>query len=456
MKIQKGKIFQKSRWFLNPEIIISVLLFINCFVGAYFYSVTSYTIDFFTWWAVPHSISKGYIKVPYPDDSRKKMAESIKLEIETTKNPNVEKRTFDDVLKYYEGRITATASPFFYTVFRFFVGDDYAKDKRKFIFFSVACFAASIFILGRLLKFSYLFICIFYALLSFWNASYNSEVRVGNVNQIQLVLITLFIFFFTKAKTIYHFFWIGFYLGCVVLFKPNLCFFIFFTFIFSLFHRHIKNTLAFLLGAALSSVFVLYQTYSFFKLPFFYEWRSWIESCYATMSGFFSVSLGNYSLPKMISLQFGVDVSLYIFALLIGLFIWVVLTYNRPFQSPFSKTLEPVNEENSKVDAFFIASFASLTMLLGSKLVWSHYHLMTLPVFLYLMRPQIESGYILKSQAFIKFCTFIAFAFTTQLFVEIFPGQQACALKINIVAFVLVLLFILDLKPHLFEKFKRR
>ena len=144
------------------------------------------------------------------------------------------------------------------------------------------------------------------------------------------------------------------------------------------------------------------------------------------MSGFFSVSLGNYSLPKMISLQFGVDVSLYIFALLIGLFIWVVLTYNRPFQSPFSKTLEPVNEENSKVDAFFIASFASLTMLLGSKLVWSHYHLMTLPVFLYLMRPQIESGYILKSQAFIKFCTFIAFAFTTQLFVEIFPGQQAC------------------------------
>ena len=222
MKSQKTISPQEISLWLTPNFAVCFLLFLNCFIGAYSYSVHSPTVDFFTWWAVPHGLARQYVQIPYTDENRKKLAEKIKGEIETTKSPNIERETFDDVLDFYNGRIISTASPFFYAVFSHCVSDNYQLDKRKFIIVSLLLFTLTIFILGRLLNFSYPALFVFYSLITTSFAPYLSEAKVGNVNQIQLFLVSIFILLSIKKNSFYSLVGAGFFLGLSALLKANM------------------------------------------------------------------------------------------------------------------------------------------------------------------------------------------------------------------------------------------
>ncbi len=445
MKLHKSLFSQETSAHSTPNFFIGLLLFINCFCASYFFSLQNSGIDFFTWWSVPHSITRQYIELPYSDQARTTLAVQMTQELDAGKI-NVEKRTLEDVLKLYKGRIITTASPFFYIFFSGFVSNDYQTDKRKFVIVSLLCFASAVFLLGRQLNFSYFSIFLFYTLITVFFSPYASEVKVGNVNQIQLLLTALFIVLSIRAKDFINYVWAAFFLGISILLKPNTCFILLFAMLSAIFHKDIKRFAGYAVGFLLSSVVAFSLTALYFKHLHVQAWKDWLATLPTTMSGTFGIELGNYSLAKLINVYTGQDASLILQAILAGIFIWTLFESNRAGHKVSVKTQSAVKKERELKSTFFIVGFGTLIMLIGSGLVWGHYYIMTIPLFLFLMRPQIDVDSITKIHPLTKPLTYLALGLSTQIVNQQLPTQEVCAIKNNIVAFILLILLMVEVR----------
>jgi len=181
-------------------------------------STSAANIDFFTLWGVPQARAMSPETDIYTPAGQLEMGAILEREAAAPGTPAPRRMATAVVRELYGGRVDATATPFAYAIVGLFSSGQYDQDLRRFIVVSWLAFAAAIVLLCALLRFSPVATVLAFLVFTSSFAPIQAELRVANVNQVQLLGVALLLWFTSRSQ-----FWrAGFVLGAAIVFKPNL------------------------------------------------------------------------------------------------------------------------------------------------------------------------------------------------------------------------------------------
>ena len=175
------------------------------------------TIDFFTLWSIPHDFSRKPVANIYLPDGQRDLASVAVAEALSPAASNLQRQATAMVLHLYNGRIDAPGSPFLYAAIGWLSSGDFATDQKRFVLICSLCLVASLLLLNNLLRFTVVDLILLVTFLSWAYEPVLSDARVGNVGEIQLLAISLFIFFMARSRLLLA----GLTIGAATAFKPT-------------------------------------------------------------------------------------------------------------------------------------------------------------------------------------------------------------------------------------------
>jgi Uncharacterized conserved protein len=374
----------------NPSLITALIfgavLLISSAWSLWSETTQTPTIDFLTFWSVPQALSKQNIANIYSQEGQHDLASVTADRARSPFVSDLQKRTTAIVLQVYNGRIDATASPLLYAAVGLLSSGNYITDQKRFLFVSMTCLVLSVLLLSRLFRLSALEIIILLTFL-FWNYEpLLSDFRVGNVNQLQLLAIVLFIFLTARSRPLLA----GMVIGVATTFKPTTFMVLALALLAALADREYKNLLRMILGGVTAVAVSVVLSALYFGNPAM--WPDFLRSLPKTLNGTsYSLESGNFSFATQI---FGPTSSrsLIIPIVLLLVFSWLLFATRRSCAAPSDSSSNRAHARFRFHTAFCVGGAGCAIMLLSSPLVWLHYYLSLLPLSLYVIhRPGADT-----------------------------------------------------------------
>lgn len=348
-------------------------------------STQSPTIDFFTFWTVPQSLSAHPAIDIYSLEGQHVLAADAATRAQLPSAPELQRRNTSAVLQLYNGRIDATGSPLFYTVIGMLSSGNYLTDQKRFLFLSLASLILSVLIVSRLLALTPVEVILLLAFLLRLHQPLLVDLRMGNVNQLQLLAITLFIFALARSKPLLA----GSIIGVATAFKPTTILVLALGLLLFLIDRNYRQTIRMLVGSAIAALASALLSGFYFGTSS--VWFAFLHSLRNTLNGAaYSLENGNFSLSVLL---FGPTsrVSIIVPVVLLSAFLWLLIASRR------RHTTATVSEQDtSRIrlhSAFCVVGGGCAIMLLSSPLAWIHYYLLLLPLSLYVISPACSAGF---------------------------------------------------------------
>jgi hypothetical protein len=280
------------------------------------------------------------------------------------------------------------STPFLYTVFRLFASGDYDRDFRLFQFVCIATMVMSIALLCRGLAFPFIFVPFAIIAFTVWFEPFRSDLRVGNVNQIQLGFLAVFLWVQSQRGIPYRHAVAGVVLGLAVMFKPNLILMLVFLGLVWLLNGRYRRLSSTAGGIAIGVVLsFIVSSVSFGSVGCWMEWqrKAWQLT---TDSALIPVVHGNFSLVQMLDELTGLRLAiplLLLFSTVTTVFLWK--DRSGITATTTSAALPEPMDDSGYCDASLAAGAGIAMMLLVSQLAWMHYYLLLIPLILYFLRP---------------------------------------------------------------------
>ena len=397
-------------FFKNSTQALLFLIVSFSFVSALNYGKYTPGIDFYQFWAVGLAIEQLEINNIYSNIDRKKMGSEL-YEKERKVVASNHKLKFPDNLnkKAVPSRqlraatirkvLETYSTPFLYATFHLFSSGNYDVDIQRYLLFSLVSFLLAILTFCKLLRYSSIATMAMIAVFMGWFEPFLSDVRVGNVNQIQLGLLALFMYF--QSKRVWrpgHHFIGGLILGFAVMFKPNLVYVIAMLVVSWVINQRYRK-LAFELAGILTAAVIAFMYGSvFFGSP--QIWVDWLVTLKALPDDIIAVDSGNYAFARLISDWSGVNISFFLTILFAGLI--TLLTWkNRRSTNEIRREREGNQGQKRALheDMLMVAS-GGLIYLLSAPLVWIHYIILVIPITLFVFRPRDSSQPVSSSEIF--------------------------------------------------------
>jgi hypothetical protein len=363
---------EKTRAIRIPE-ALAVLLLVHSALFAWQFATQTPMVDFFIFWCVPHTLSIHPVANIYSEQARRDMGNEIAAEAQAPTTPEVQKQAtyanMQDTL--HDGRVDARASPFLYTLIGLISSGDYGADQKRFAVLSGLCLAAAVAMLCYLLRISTVSTILLLAFLAADFAPVVSDFGVGNLNEIQLFGVALFIWFAARSQRMAA----GIVIGMTTMIKPNTGIVIALAVIVGLADRDFRGLLRLLVGVGISSVVSIAASGLYFGNP--KMWIDFIKSLSDTLGdGSYPLEKGNYGLAKLLFGGTGPGTTM-ILILLVAVFAWLIFSTRRG--APAANA--------ALTNAFAAAGVGCAVMLLSSPLAWVHYFVLLIPLSLYVMQP---------------------------------------------------------------------
>lgn len=365
--------------------IATCMLLIYCFTIQYNKLQLITGIDYFSFWAVPHIHSVVPVSNHYNEQDQRSMYHMLKDEAASTGISEKQRIATVAISEFNYNTLYATASPFLYAIVGSLSSGEYDSDVFMYSALSTICSILSVIILCNLLKFkSTITIVLLIYYITFF-APLQCDLRVGNVNQIQLLFISVFIFLMARSKLLLA----GLILGVSFVFKPNIFMIFLLLGLITIIDRSYKNYSPLFIGSGIGmTISVLYASWYFGRLNI---WADFIQSLPKTLSGDIPISYGNFSLTMLIQKSTDIKSSIYILFILLSVFIYIIYftgtKYNLKDELYNNGCVQHIMDE-----AFIAASLGMTIMLLSLKVIWYHYFVFTIPLSIYLLRPvEIEA-----------------------------------------------------------------
>jgi glycosyl transferase family 87 len=363
---------------LRTVLVLSCLLLVYSVWSGWADATQTRTVDFLTFWSVPQALNRQSIPNIYTLEGQRTLASATVNLARSSSASDLQRRTTAAVLELYNGRIDTTASPLLYSLIGVLSSGNYLTDQKRFLFACMSAFVLSILVLARLLKFSLLETVLFLLFL-FWNYEpFLSDIRVGNVNELQLFALVLFIFFMARSRP----FSAGFIVGASTTFKPTALLVLVLAFIASVADKDFRSVLRLFLGSFVAAVSLVALSAVYFGNSAM--WLDFLHSLPNTLQGsHYSLESGNLSLAALL---FGAATSRAVIVpiVLVSVLCWLLFS-----------TTGHVNQGRADRfrlhTAFCVAGCGSAITLLSSPLVWLHYYLLLLPLLLYVARHTPDS-----------------------------------------------------------------
>jgi hypothetical protein len=375
------------------------------------------TIDFLTFWSVPHALLHQQIGNIYSSEAQLKMGALAESEAQSPNASNLQRIATERITRLYGGRIDVTGTPFLYTAIGWLSSGKFDADQKRFVLISSACLVLSILLLANVLDFSFVEASLLFVFIATYYAPVLADMQVGNVNEIELLGIVLFIVFIVHSQPLAA----GLVIGAASMLKPMPVAIVVLAVIAWGIDREYRWLLRMLSGCliAVSACFIASALY--FGTPAI--WIDFLHSLPRTLNGVsYSLQNGNFSLSA--SLFGATNVGSAIVPLvLLGGFAWLFI---RTRARDSGVRVEPLQPAASRIHtAFAIAGGGCALTLVTSPLVWPHYFVLLLPLSIYLMRaPETESASAPKgdrvwsiAQSILPFVLFGMFSFLAELIV---------------------------------------
>lgn len=386
-------------------------------------------VDFYQFRVVAQAAGRGDGSV-YDDDSRARVGTEF-LRRATTDEDSEARR----VAAQYRRVLEPLGTPFLYTVVRPLASGRYERDFRAFCLLSLASCLLGLFLIGRLLRYPPTTTLLLLAFVTLAFQPLKSDVRVGNVNQIQLGMLAAYLRLAGGPDRSRAQIAAGALLGAAVLFKPNLAGIVPLLAVSWLLHGRYRKLI--LQGAGLAAgvaAAVLASALLFGSLG---AWSDWLATFRAFPLSTFRVEHGNFGLVRLAYEGLDVEIGPHL-ALAASAAILVCLWLGRRREGAATAR----GAEATLVGA------GCLVPLLSAPLVWQHYVLLALPAVLVLLRPEEDPGRPGRG-AWRRALTAVALtAIAIDPYAELFE-MRGLTQQAVVVSAGLILLFVLTLREIL-------
>ncbi len=271
-------------------------------------------------------------------------------------------------------RFRPVMTPFAFAGFRLLVPLGYEPAYRFFSALSIAAFFGSVALLARLGSFHWGGSLLIAGILGAFFSPFGSDLAVGNVNEIQLALLTCSLAALRKgggAAALIT----GTALTVSVLLKPILALALIGGAISVLYERRWRSALGFAAGVLGATAFAAWTTWRAFGSVGC--WSGWFDVVpHLLESGSASLSDGNFGIPQLLFEWTGLRLAPLI--LLAAVAAWLISLFRR------ARVPDP---QRGVSLAILGPGIGAIVMLASSTYVWFHYFVFLLPVALYLSGP---------------------------------------------------------------------
>jgi hypothetical protein len=336
-------------------------------------------MDFYQYWAVGQAVSSMDIDNIYSHLDRTRigteMARRAAIDPEASRHKSVAKRR--PVLETY-------SSPFLYAFLGLFRFRAYETAFQTYRIFSLFCGLLAITIFCRLLSYSKIQTLAVIALFAGWFEPFFCELRVLNVNLLQLMLLAILCWMLNRKGSESWDISVGFLIGLMLMFKPNTLFVGAFLFCWYAFHRLLAKVFRMAVGTFLSVLF--FGAISSWFFGSVNPWINWMGALLSLPDEIITPMHSNYSLTMMIGYVTGVDLSTVLLPLLFLFsvaFLWIISIYDNT--TGFEAYAPKVEAD------IMIVGLGCLVYLVAARLVWLHYYLLSVPSILTLLSYNVIS-----------------------------------------------------------------
>jgi hypothetical protein len=364
----------------TPAVALGLLLLAALSVERWQASGYAPTIDFLTLWSVPHALASEPIGNIYARDDQLVMGTVVRHDAGDEFATPAFRRAVALSDKVYDGRVEATATPLAYTLIGWLSRDRYDGDLRRFEALSIMAFFTALLVLCRLLRYPAAGTIVAIAAFSAGFAPVLADVRVGNMNQLQLALLAVFLWCTARSRPVAA----GAVLGFAVLLKPNLIMVPIVVLFIGAVDRDLRYHTRLVAGMGFAAVATIGISSAYFGSP--YVWWQFVQSLPHTLGPAYSLERGNLCLATLLysvtGLQLAPAIAVISFGVVAGI-VWRTRWRRDAAQS--------LTDERRLHYAFVANGAGCAMMLLAGRLAWLHYYTLLMPLAVYLLRPDPDA-----------------------------------------------------------------
>lgn len=359
----------------RPQWIFALLLLVGAIANSWSIGRASVGLDYLHFWAIGQVTPTSRSAVYTADSARRIPAEMTRALTPADRGT----RYAEALAKRQQFEITAT--PFLYSLLGAITTGDYELDYTAFQLICLISMVAGVILIARSFNYSCLDAMLATAVVLLFTTAYFSDLGVGNVNQIQVGGIALYLVLIRRPSTSSRDAMAGALLALLCMFKPNLALVPGLLAVVWIIEGRFRTLAAQATGGTIAAAgaFILSATY-------FGSTRIWIDWWHG-LSRFMhetnpAVSTGNVSLARILyelTHRHGEMVLLLLGCVVFAICCWIGRRQR-------SKTTTDSVTPRFLSDARAI-TIGCLIMLLSADLVWLHYLLLTIPALILLLRP---------------------------------------------------------------------
>lgn len=351
--------------------------------SAPFFAARGVGIDYYQFWVVGQAQERLHLDNIYSMQDRQRLADLGRELLRSSPQPSIR---LAGSVEFRQRTIETFSTPFLYAVIDTFVSDQYDRDYDQFMNICLAALVLSIIAMGWLLRFSLAESLLFAAVVFLWCEPLASDLRVGNVNQLQLAGIALYLLSRCRPGSLLMDIFGGLVLGLLVAFKPTLGIIPMLLALAWIIDRR-WLTLQRQGIAAVTALGVAFVV----GCRFLNSWSAWSNWANALSDlekvSDISVGIGNFSLAQLIleatrgAAGGGVTLAP-ILLIQVLVLASVALLLTRP------GTRSAVDDRQVWFERdFLVTALGGALSVIALRLVWLHYYILILPLLLYVLRP---------------------------------------------------------------------
>ena len=445
---------KKKLVFFIPIFAIGILLILDSGFNAWRHATGQRGTDYFVAWSVSQGLKNGPMVNLYTQEGRHELADRMKRLAYQQEASDRQRAVTKHVLSLYGGKIDTTGTPFLYAAIGMLSTGNYDQDYQNFVVLSLCAFVCSISIQCYLLGYSFLEMVIVMTLFLRSFAPLASELNVGNVNQVQLLMLTLFILSLTRDRQTYHIL-AGTILGISVMFKPNLSVIVIYLLALLLIRKDFLRLRSTTIGIAIGTIIGILFPWLYFGE--FGGWVNWIKTLPDLLHLRYRFETGNYGLSSLLNRWFNINASLFVFGIIVTVYfsiLWLTRTRNktRPTSKTAGSAVE-IDTENILAEAFLATGIGCTTTLLSAGLAWLHYFILLIPIILFVIRPTLLTtprwaDISTKTAGFVSVFLLTSFPYalmSTLTGRSLADLKDLASLMVNIAALILLALGLIEL-----------
>jgi Glycosyltransferase family 87 len=376
----------------RASLLLTVLLLLCGGWAVWDTTVGSLTIDFFNAWTVTRAVSSRHVVHIYAPQSQRDIAQLAIDEASLPSASDIQRKAARIVTQLYGGRMDAPGTPFIYCVLGAIPSGNYVADQKRYLLLCTACLVLSVLLLKGVLRFDWVGVLLFLLFAATDFAPVSSDLGVGNVSEIQLLIVVFFIFFAARNQPLLS----GLAIGTATMFKPTTGLVLVLAVIAAIADRDYRQLARMLVGSLIGIGTAVLLSAAYFGAPGI--WIEFLLSLPRTLNGVsYPLQFGNFSLSALLfgATRTGSSV---IPVMLIGAFSWLLFATR---QVDGKQASAPENVATRRIHtAFAVGGGGCAIMLLSSPLVWLHYYLLLLPLLLYVLWPLAADGQSLFAERF--------------------------------------------------------